>query len=293
MSERSQRPAAPDPDPAEPRIGLALGGGGARGLAHILVLEAFDELGLRPSLIAGTSIGAIYGAAYACGLEAKEIRERSNEVLGRWTDIAKHVLVSSRRSMTDFWKLRPFTAALVKPAALLEAIFPELQSVHFSQLKIPLEVVATDFHRHTPYVMHQGPLLPAVAGSIALPALFRAVEHDGRVLLDGGMTNPIPFDLVQNKTDFTIACNVLGGPAEDPSNELPTPLEIALSASHIMQSAIITEKLKASAPDVLLSPRVERYRLMQFHLIDEILDSAAPIKDELKRALEQRLSAAP
>jgi len=292
MAEQSEAPPIMAPERAGPTIGLALGGGGARGLAHILVLEAFDELGLRPNLIAGTSIGAVYGAAYAMGLDGKDIRSRSKEVLGRWTDIAKHLLVSSRRSLHDFWKSRPFSTSLLKPAALLEAVFPELQSLQFQQLKSPLEVVATDFHRHTPYVMRQGPLLPAVAGSIALPALFRPVEHDGRVLLDGGMTNPIPFDLVLGKVDIAIACNVLGGPAEEPSNGLPTPLEVALAASHIMQNAIVNEKLKASAPDILLSPNVERYRVMQFHLIDEILDNAAPIKDEFKRALEQRLNAA-
>lgn len=276
-----------------PSIGLALGGGGARGLAHIVVLEAFDELGLKPNLIAGTSIGAIYGAAYAMGLSGAEIRERSRDVLSRWSDIARHLFTSTRDSLWDSWKLRPFTAALIKPVTLLEALYPDLRGVQFSQLKIPLETVATDFHRHAAYVMHDGPVLPAIAASIALPALFRAVEHDGRVLLDGGMINPVPFDLLQGRADITIACDVLGGPSDEPSNKLPTPLEIAFAGSQIMQNAIVSEKLRVNPPDILLRPKVEQYRVLQFHLIDEILVSAAPLKDELKRALDDALSAAP
>ena len=276
-----------------PSIGLALGGGGARGLAHIVVLEAFDELGLKPSLIAGTSIGAIYGAACAMGLSGAEIRERSRDALSRWSDIARHLYTSTRDSLWDSWQLRPFTAALIKPVKLLEALYPDLRGVQFSQLKIPLETVATDFHRHAAYVMHDGPGLPAGAASIALPALFRAVEHDGRVLLDGGMINPVPFDLLQGRADITIACDVLGGPPDEPSNKLPTPLEIAFAGSQIMQNAIVSEKLRANPPCIFLRPKVERYRVLQFHLIDEILVSAAPLKDELKRALDDALNAAP
>ena len=276
-----------------PSIGLALGGGGARGLAHILVLEAFDELGLKPSLIAGTSIGAIYGAAYAMGLSGAEIRQRSRDVLSRWSDIARHLFTSTRDSLWDSWKLRPFTAALIKPVTLLEALYPDLRGVQFSQLEIPLETVATDFHRHAAYVMHEGPVLPAVAASIALPALFRAVEHDGRVLLDGGMINPVPFDLLQGRADIVVACDVLGGPADERSNKLPTPFEIAFAGSQIMQNAIVGEKLRANPPDIFLRPKVEQYRVLQFHLIDEILASAAPLKDKLKRALDDTLSAAP
>ena len=292
-TENQQSPPASAAKVADRGIALALGGGGARGLAHILVLETFDELGLKPSRITGTSIGAVYGSAYAMGLEGREIRERSRDVLSRWGDIARHLLASTRDSLLDLWNLRPFTAALIKPMALLDAVFPDLKDSHFESLRLPFEAVATDFHRHVPYVLRQGPLLPAVAASIALPALFRPVEHDGRVLLDGGMTNPVPFDLLQGGNDLVIACDVLGGPGQDPPEGLPTPIDIALAASQIMQNAIVAEKLKVGAPDILLRPKVERYRILQFHLIDDILKSAAPIKDELKRALDKELSAAP
>ncbi len=293
MTEPSPLQPLPQSGAFGPTIGLALGGGGARGLAHILVLEAFDELGLRPKLIAGTSIGALFGAAYALGMGGREIRARAQYVLGRWTEIARQVLAGSRGSLLDLWKLRPFTAVLVQPAVLLEVIFPELLTPQFSQTAIPLKVVATDFHRHEPYVMDRGALLPAVAASIALPALFRPVEHDGRVLLDGGMTNPVPFDLLAGEADLTVACDVLGGRSREPSGELPSPIEIALAASQIMQNAIVNEMLKVSAPDILLRPNVEGYRILQFHLIDEILANATPVKDELKRGLEARLDAAP
>ena len=157
------------PESAEPTIGLALGGGGARGLAHIPVLEVFDELGLKPRVISGTSIGAIFGAAYAAGLTAEEISARSNEMLSHPADIARSLFSSTTGSWMDLWTFRPFTAALMNPQALVEIIFPEAARKVFSDLAIPLRITATNYRDQSPVVLKTGSLAPAVAASMALP----------------------------------------------------------------------------------------------------------------------------
>ena len=283
--------AAAATQPSTPSVGLALGGGGARGLAHIPVLEAFDELGLKPRIIAGTSIGAIIGAAYASGMEARRIRSHADDVLGRWTEIARHLFTTTSRSLFEQWPLRPFSTALIKPEALMEAMLPASLKKDFGSLGVTLKIVATDYHAQAPYVMESGALLPAVAASIALPALFKPVQHDGRILLDGGLTNPLPFDLIEPAADVTVASHVLGGPSANRGSGSPSSLEAAIASSQIMQNAIVREKLKAHAPDIVLRPNVDRFRVLEFYRIREILRAAAPIKDELKRALDARFNA--
>ena len=105
---------------ARPSIALALGGGGARGLAHILMLEVFDELGLKPKIIAGTSIGAIFGAAYASGLSARLIRAHTEEVLSQRFDIARQLLSARSEPMLKILNILPVRSSLLKPEALLE-----------------------------------------------------------------------------------------------------------------------------------------------------------------------------
>ena len=280
------------PEAAEPTIGLALGGGGARGLAHIPVLEVFDELGLKPHLISGTSIGAIFGAAYASGMEARQIRAHADRLLGQWTEIAKHLVTSTSKSLFDQWPPKAFTMALIKPETLMDAMLPAALKKDFASLHLPLKIVATDYHAQAPYVIETGALLPAISASIALPALFKPVEYDGRVLLDGGLTNPLPFDLVEPLTDITVACHVIGGPTEGGNASLPNSLEATIASSQIMQNSIVAEKLKVHSPHIVLRPAIDQFRVLEFYRIKHILRAATPIKEELKRALDAHISAA-
>src|SRR5262249_57186024 len=109
--------AAPKPGPlvARPSIALALGGGGARGLAHILMLEVFDELGLKPRIIAGTSIGALFGAAYASGLSARLIKAHTEEVLGQRLGLARYLLSARSEPVFKLLNVLPLRSSLLEP----------------------------------------------------------------------------------------------------------------------------------------------------------------------------------
>jgi len=271
-------------------VGLALGGGGARGLAHILILEAFDELGIKPAIIAGTSIGAIFGAAYAAGLTAAEIRKRSEEILSNPAEIARRLFSSATASWKDLLTFRPsFPGALINPQSLIEIIFPEAAAKEFTELKIPLRVIATDYGKQVSVILQGGTLAPAIAASMALPALFRPVERDGLILVDGGLTNPLPYDIVKPDCAITVAVDVTGLRTPN-NNRKPNALEAVLGTSQIMQNAIIREKLKRQQPDILIRPPVDDFRILEFYRIGKILAASTPVKDELKRALEARLS---
>lgn len=276
--------------PGDP-IGLALGGGGARGLAHILVLEVFDELGLTPAVTAGTSIGALIGGAYATGLDAKEIGARARDILSHPAEIARRLFSGKPRDWMDLWTIRPFSAALMNPRALTQLVFPEAASTDFTQLKIPFRAVATDYRNQSPVALREGPLDLAIAASMALPALFRPVEHEGQILVDGGLTDPLPFDQLGRGCTLSVAVDVTGRTRVS-AERAPTALEAVLSISQIMQNAIIREKLKSESPDILIRPPVDTFRILEFYKIGDILEAAAPIKDDLKRALDKKLTGA-
>ena len=193
-----------------PTIGLALGGGGARGLAHILMLEAFEELGLRPKIIAGTSIGAVFGAAYASGMPARLVRAHAEEALSQRLDIVRQLFSARAEPVLRFLNLIPIRSALLNPLSVLELLLPAAVARDFHGLRIPLRVVATDYHAQEQVVLTSGDLRRAVAASMALPALFTPVAIEGRVLMDGGLVNPLPFDVLGGQADITVAIDVSG-----------------------------------------------------------------------------------
>jgi NTE family protein len=275
---------------AQPSIALALGGGGARGLAHILMLEVFDEMGLRPKVIAGTSIGAIFGAAYASGLSAKHIRAHAEETLSQRFDIARQLLSARAEPILKILNIVPVRAALLKPESLLEFMLPSKVSRDFAHLQIPLKVVATDFHAQEQVVIAEGPLRTAVAASIALPALFTPVMRDGRVLMDGGLVNPLPFDVIAGDADITVAIDVSGASSRSDADAHPSAFAALMSAAQILQRSIVREKLRAQQPDIYIDVEVDAFHVLEFHRFKKILAASASAKEKLRRQLARVLS---
>jgi NTE family protein len=275
--------------PGGPEIGLALGGGGARGLAHLHVLEAFDDLGVTPSVIAGTSIGAMLGASYASGMRGAEVREYCTDLLCARSSFLRHFFSRWSGNLWDYWN--PIAHSLFSAEKVMATVLPGLLPGTFEELPIPLLTVATDFYEQSQYVSLAGPLLPAIAASSALPALFRSVELDGRILIDGGFVNPLPHDLLAPLAGRVVAVDVSGGPAEARGGK-PATLEAIIGAQQIALRAIIAQKLHAAAPDVLIRPDVTRFRVLDFLKLEDILEATAPAREDTKRALDRLLSSA-
>ena len=274
-----------------PTIGLALGGGGARGLAHIPILEAFDELGLKPKIIAGTSIGAIFAAGYASGLTGRQIRAHTRLVLKKRLDLVRDLYAARVRSSRRIWNVFAAGRAFLAPNRLLDIILPPGIGHDFDHLAIPLKIVASDFYAQEPVVFSSGPLRRAIAASIALPVIFEPVLHEGRVLIDGGLVNPLPFDLLNGEADLTVAIDVSGALVRRPDRETPKPWETLFASNFIFERTIIKEKLRSRHPDVYIDAGTSRFQILDFMKLDEILAAAAPAKERLKAQLARLLEA--
>mgnify|MGYP001196741712 CR=1 FL=1 len=277
--------AAPSDGAKAPSIGLVLGGGGARGLAHILMLEVFDELGLKPKIIAGTSIGAIYGAAYAAGLSARDIRAHTEDVLTKRFGLVRDLFAA--RVQAGLRNLFAARSALLAPATLLDLVLPKDVPQSFEDLAIPLRVVASDFYALEAAVFAEGPLRPAVAASIALPVIFEPVLIEGRSLIDGGLTNPLPFDLIAGEADVLVAVDVSGTTVPSPSRPRPTAIEALFASSFLFERSIVREKLKAHRPDIYVDAGMGRFQALEFLKVREILAAAEPAKAALREKLER------
>jgi NTE family protein len=153
-------------------------------------------------------------------------------------------------------------------------------------------VVAADLGANDQVVLSHGPLIPAIAASCAIPAWARPVVIEGRVLVDGGYVNPVPFDLVADKADITIAVDVTGDPCRIAAAGVPRGSVARWGAVQLLFHAVVREKLKARPPDILIRPAVGGFGSADFFRIGDILAAAEPSREELKRKLAQCLERA-
>ncbi|HKJ65923.1 MAG TPA: patatin-like phospholipase family protein, partial [Desulfopila sp.] len=197
--------------PAKKSVGIALGSGGAAGLAHIAMLQVFDDLQLKPDRIVGTSIGAVIGALYASGLNAAEIHAIFAEFGGSELDALSELVQPKEGLGLDKVLLVDFgQGGLLDPDGFLDYLASKTEARTFEDLVIPFEVVATDYWTGDSIVLKQGDLFSAVKASMAVPGLFPPVSHGKQLLIDGGTSNPLPFDLLAKRHDLTIAIDVTG-----------------------------------------------------------------------------------
>ncbi|MBD8065526.1 patatin-like phospholipase family protein [Devosia sp. PTR5] len=272
-----------------PRIGVALGGGSARGLTHIPYIEAMDELGLRPAVISGTSIGALIGAGWAAGMTGKELREHSIEVLGTMRAIAAKLWAHQVRGIGGL--LKNGISMQLDAGSMVDAFTPSGFPDEFKDLKIPLHVVATDFQSWHQVVFNSGALRPAIAGSIAIPSLFRPVVHGHHVLVDGGVVNPLPLDQADIDTDFLIGIDVVGDPSIALTKTDHKALDLWFGSAQIMMHALTAHMMAAYPPDIYIRPHVANFGAMEFWRVREILIHCEPEKDRFKRLLAHKVEA--
>ena len=235
--------------PRRPRVGLALSGGFARGIAHIGVLKVLEQSRIPIDCIAGTSVGALVGAAYASGMPLEEIQRQAAQTqfkdFGRWT--FSWLGLATNQRLEGYLKR-----------------YPEM--TQFEQMKIPLAIVATDLTTGEAVAFTQGPVGPALRASCAYPGLFLPVEHQGRTLVDGFLAAPVPVDAArQLGADVVIAVHLEPGSIEKPRNMVDV---IGRSFSIIQQYAHLDWRSKA---DVVIEPDVQDFVWDDFGKTSEMI----------------------
>jgi NTE family protein len=284
------------------RVGLALGSGSARGWAHLGVIRVLEQAGIRPDIVCGTSIGALVGAAYA----ADELENFEKWLRG--LGIA---------DVISFMDVR-MNGGMIKGERLMEFFRRSFIDRPIEELAIPFAAVATALHTGTEVWLREGSTIEAVRASIALPALFTPVVHDGRILVDGGLVNPVPVSLARAMgADIVIAVDLNSNrldrhrseesEKETPPGEisewmrklqenlgafiperaedeprLPSILDVITSSINIMQQRISRSRMSGDPPDVIVSPRLAQIGLLDFHRSKEAIA-------EGKRAMEAAL----
>jgi NTE family protein len=303
----------------EPKIGLALGSGSARGLAHIGVIRAIEESGINVDVVAGSSIGALIGAVYASGrLDAIERAFRSIDwrTLGSFFDP-----VFPKSGLIDGRKIAEFTRT-------------HLTTRYFKQLPIPFCAVAVDIMSGEEVILSDGDLIEAIRASISVPGIFTPVCHNARILVDGGLVDPVPVsaaralgadvviaidlnhDIVigkrhrrgarRGRMKKTVLAKLDARRLRSSSNPalnrirgwldkepLPGMVETMLASLYIMQARITESRLQIERPEVLIRPPLSSIHLLEFDRADEIIaigyrSAVGPIRELARRLPRSR-----
>ena len=269
------------------KIGIAFGSGGARGIAHLLMIEALEELGLKPFMISGSSIGAVVGAFYAAGYSSKEMKEILNNMLfpnnGKLSDFFRRSDIINILTMFDLQLLK---SGFIKGDRLEAYLQSYLKITTFEELKIHLKIISTDYWKKEEIIFERGKLIPAIRASYSLPGLFTPVKFHNRIFIDGGAVNPLPFDVLLKDCDLTIAIDVTAYKTSN-EKEYPPTFESVFTTYQIMQNSISQQKLKFIQPDIYIRPEIKDVRVFDFTKIETIFKQAIPAKEQLKRKLEK------
>ena len=258
------------------KIGLALGGGGAKGLCHIEFIKVLDELKVKPAVISGTSIGAIVGAFYAAGISGVQMES-----------ILKKIKLKDLGKMVDFSILNQ--SGLIKGKGIEDFFYKYIPVSRFDELQIPLKIVATDFWNRSQVVFDSGELIPAVRASMSVPGIFKPVRIKNRTLIDGGAVNPVPYDIIRNECDILIAIDVSGTKTPQKSSTMPTIFESVMGTFEIMEATIVKNKPIKAAPDIYVKPILKNIQILDFHRSKEIIQSVKEDADYLGKELQKRM----
>lgn len=267
------------PSPPGGRIGLALGGGAARGWAHIGVIRALRQQGIEPSIIAGTSVGAIVAAMFCNGrLDAFETWVRSLK----------------RRDVLSYIDVNLGHGGFIQGHRLMAQLDRTLGAVDFADLQRPLGVVATDLYSGQERWLRQGDLASAVRASMALPGLFTPVYRDSEWLADGGLVNPVPISLCHAMgADRVIAVNLSDGlmgrriPAQPADASAPPGVfDVIATAVNVMQDRITRSRMAGDPPDLLIAPQLAHIDLLELHRADDAIAEGEAAVARLQPAIE-------
>ncbi len=238
----TQAPAEPAPVMGEkrlPRIGLALGGGAARGFAHVGVIQVLEEAGIRPVLVAGTSAGSLVAAMYASGKTGAQLQRLSETM--------------EEAAIAD-WTLPLFNRGVFRGEALARYVNSQVGGRLIENLTLPLGIVATDLHSGNSVLFQRGDTGAAVRASSAVPAVFQPVKISGRDYVDGGLVSPVPVRYAREMgAELVIAVDISSEPEGNPANDI---LGVLMQTFVIMAKSINSVELRLA--DVVVQPSLRQ-----------------------------------
>lgn len=218
-----------------PKVGLVLGGGAARGFAHIGVIQVLEEAGVRPSLVVGTSAGSLVAAFYASGKTGAQLQQ---------------IAESMEEATFADWTLPIFSRGMLRGEALARYVSTQVNGRLIENMPLPLGIVATDLNSGQGVLFRRGDTAMAVRASSAVPALFQPVKISGREYVDGGLVSPVPVRYArQMGAELIIAVDISSAPE---SNAASDTLEILLQTFSIMSKSINSFELREA--DVVVRP---------------------------------------
>jgi NTE family protein len=217
------------------KIGLALGGGAAKGFAHVGVIQVLEEAGIKPQLVVGTSAGSVVGAFYASGKTAEQLQHISESM--------------DEKTLAD-WNMPLIARGVMRGDALAKYVGQQLSVQKIEDMKIPLGIVATDLHTGEAILFQRGDVSTAVRASSAVPAVFQPVSIGNKDYVDGGLVSPVPVRFArQMGADIVIAVDISTPPETNKSDGM---LQILLQTFNIMGKTITDFELKGA--DVVVKP---------------------------------------
>lgn len=229
-------PAVPPAPPKPPRIGLALGGGAARGFAHIGVIQVLEEAGIKPDLVVGTSAGSLVAALYASGRSGLELGTLAQSM--------------DEGAITD-WAFPG--RGLIRGEALARYVREQTGQRFIEQMKLPLGIVATDLDSGSPILFQRGDTGAAVRASSAVPAVFQPVKIGTREYVDGGLVSPVPVRFArQMGAELVLAVDITSPPDGAPTGD---PFKMLMQTFSIMGKSINHFELRDA--DVVVRPRLQ------------------------------------
>ena len=283
-----------------PTVALALGGGAARGWAHIGVINALEERGIQVDMVCGTSVGALVGAAYAAGQLAR---------LEEWVRALKW------QDVVGFLDLTLSKGGVIQGRRVFEELRRHYGVERIEELQLPFGAVATNLNNGLEVWLREGSVMQAVRASASLPGLFTPVYHNGHWLVDGGLVNPVPVSLCRAMgaelviaVDLFLQRTIPLNDGEEPEQEdddeeswfasareitarmwemgvkqkllgavggEPSIFEVVSGSIHIMQMRISRSRMAGDPPNLLIAPVVENIGLMDFHRAAEAIEEGA------------------
>lgn len=243
------------------KIGLALGSGAARGIAHIGVIKALEEAHIPVDFIAGTSMGSLVGACYAADAQISALEEIA--------------LTSNVRKLAKLLdpQFSLFRTGLLHGGKIEKFLKELIGNKNISDCSIPYAAVAADLKTGSEIVINEGPLIAAVRASIAIPGVFIPIYHHGMYLVDGGTVNPVPANVVRAMgANFIISVNVLNDPrkrkrlgltGDKKSDKMPSMFNTMIQSIYIMEYGIVRANLLKT--DVLIEPDVSAIEPYEFY----------------------------